>query len=435
MALNKNEVVTVDPEKDLQALFDSVLNPDAKRNVQVPWHQRKLPDSFFNPPTTGSKSINHSRDSSVDSSFGSNTSSTSVSSACIQPVHQRAHSSPASFQETYREQQPLQHMKQKSYDVSKKSKVKNRLPLGWEQGRTRDGKIYYINHNTRTTTWDHPRNFLAAQASTKKHHSAEQLLSTHQQISSNQFYFNSVAQNKNLEPLPDGWEQAQTSEGETYFINHKTRTTSWLDPRISLQQSTSDANATDCNYQLTSSQQRRLQELQRERERLKQRHQEIIRQHDDSISSLDPRITTPTHLQQPSSDENGNEFSSHLPSAQQIRLQELHLERERLRQRHVHIKEQENMMTALVNSFLPDITDHPEQEESDTRRAVLSMPPVSEDLQPTMDVNSESENMDPFDIPMLVDDVNTTDDLEPTFRPNEEFPITNGLDTKSYFWL
>lgn len=33
-------------------------------------------------------------------------------------------------------------------------------------------------------------------------------------------------------PLPDGWEQAITSEGEIYYINHKNKTTSWLDPRL-----------------------------------------------------------------------------------------------------------------------------------------------------------------------------------------------------------
>lgn len=32
--------------------------------------------------------------------------------------------------------------------------------------------------------------------------------------------------------LPEGWEQAITSAGETYFINHNTRTTSWFDPRM-----------------------------------------------------------------------------------------------------------------------------------------------------------------------------------------------------------
>lgn len=35
-----------------------------------------------------------------------------------------------------------------------------------------------------------------------------------------------------LGPLPDGWEQAITAEGEIYYINHKNKTTSWLDPRL-----------------------------------------------------------------------------------------------------------------------------------------------------------------------------------------------------------
>jgi len=43
-----------------------------------------------------------------------------------------------------------------------------------------------------------------------------------------------IGTNKNvtLGPLPDGWEQAVTGDGETYFINHIARTTSWFDPRI-----------------------------------------------------------------------------------------------------------------------------------------------------------------------------------------------------------
>ncbi|XP_014400070.1 PREDICTED: transcriptional coactivator YAP1 isoform X7 [Myotis davidii] len=32
--------------------------------------------------------------------------------------------------------------------------------------------------------------------------------------------------------LPDGWEQAMTQDGEIYYINHKNKTTSWLDPRL-----------------------------------------------------------------------------------------------------------------------------------------------------------------------------------------------------------
>jgi hypothetical protein len=33
-------------------------------------------------------------------------------------------------------------------------------------------------------------------------------------------------------PLPHGWEQAMTASGEAYFINHVTKTTTWMDPRI-----------------------------------------------------------------------------------------------------------------------------------------------------------------------------------------------------------
>ena len=33
-------------------------------------------------------------------------------------------------------------------------------------------------------------------------------------------------------PLPDGWQKAMTPEGESYYVNHKTRTTSWFHPGI-----------------------------------------------------------------------------------------------------------------------------------------------------------------------------------------------------------
>lgn len=35
-----------------------------------------------------------------------------------------------------------------------------------------------------------------------------------------------------LPPLPPGWELSRTPNGELYFIDHNSRTTSWLDPRI-----------------------------------------------------------------------------------------------------------------------------------------------------------------------------------------------------------
>lgn len=118
------------------------------------------------------------------------------------------------------------------------------------------------SHLTRTTTWEDPRKTLAAQ--TAAQHQSAELLTTHQvsptqpqsptttctgrstftQTKKNRtkciiwwffpfcFAATKTSTDVDLGPLPEGWEQAQTAEGEVYFINHQTRTTSWFDPRI-----------------------------------------------------------------------------------------------------------------------------------------------------------------------------------------------------------
>lgn len=157
MALNSdgeqksNLVLRVDQDSDsvLQSLFDTVLKPDSKRPLQVPLRMRQLPKSFFNPPSTGSKSpsVSHSRENSADSAFGSSSATGSA------PVsHSRAHSSPASLQQTYAAGQPSQqpplphqHAKQRSYDVGTHLQDDlGPLPNGWEQARTPEGQIYYL---------------------------------------------------------------------------------------------------------------------------------------------------------------------------------------------------------------------------------------------------------------------------------------------------
>ena len=37
--------------------------------------------------------------------------------------------------------------------------------------------------------------------------------------------------NSDLGPLPPGWEQGVTPDGDIYYIDHTNKTTSWLDPR------------------------------------------------------------------------------------------------------------------------------------------------------------------------------------------------------------
>lgn len=304
MALNSdgeqksNLVLRVDQDSDsvLQSLFDTVLKPDSKRPLQVPLRMRQLPKSFFNPPSTGSKSpsVSHSRENSADSAFGSSSATGAA------PVsHSRAHSSPASLQQTYAagqqtQQPPLphQHAKQRSYDVGTHIPDDlGPLPAGWEQARTPEGQIYYLNHITKTTTWEDPRKTLAAQtvASTVQHQSAETLLTpaAAPAIAAVTTAAKSTSTNTTtdpLGPLPEGWEQATTPEGEIYFINHAARTTSWFDPRIPqhLQRTPAGSGAAGggwANASIQACQQKlRLQSLQLERERLKQRQQEILLQ-------------------------------------------------------------------------------------------------------------------------------------------------------------
>uniref|UniRef100_A0A671XSS1 E3 ubiquitin-protein ligase n=1 Tax=Sparus aurata TaxID=8175 RepID=A0A671XSS1_SPAAU len=63
--------------------------------------------------------------------------------------------------------------------------------------RQDNGRIYFVNHNTRTTQWDDPR----TQGMIKEH------------------------------PLPPGWEMKYTAEGVRYFVDHNSRTTTFKDPR------------------------------------------------------------------------------------------------------------------------------------------------------------------------------------------------------------
>lgn len=115
LEVDPQQVVRIDEDSDdkLQAMFDMVLKPTENRKIplQLPYRLRKLPDSFFKPPTTGSKSpsVSHSRENSADSAFGSGTSTlcsptgalTLNSVSRLQISHSRAHSSPASLQQTY----------------------------------------------------------------------------------------------------------------------------------------------------------------------------------------------------------------------------------------------------------------------------------------------------------------------------------------------
>ncbi|KAG5321479.1 YAP1 protein, partial [Pseudoatta argentina] len=392
MALNQdvdqlsksNPVVRVDQnsESDLQALFDTVLKPDSKRPLQVPLRLRNLPDSFFNPPggTGGGGGANGTANAIAAAAAVAAAAGLTVS-------HPRAHSSPASLQQTYASAQQApqhapqpharhhHHQKQRSYDVISTVDDLGPLPHGWEQARTPEGQIYFLNHLTRTTTWEDPRKTAAAASVAAVAAAVES------------------SKSNALGPLPDGWEQARTAEGEIYFINHQTRTTSWFDPRIP-------------------------SHLQR-------------------IPAAGAMLPQNWQLQQPT----GIQSNQNLQACQKqkIRLQSLQLERERLKQRQQEIMrqvgiQQEMMLRqsttdAVMDPFLSGINEqHARQESADSGLGLgsaYSLPQASDDflnIDENMDGTSDGgAPMDTPDLSTLSDNIDSTDDLLPSLQLNEEF--------------
>ncbi|GAA5802989.1 hypothetical protein HPULCUR_008464 [Helicostylum pulchrum] len=89
------------------------------------------------------------------------------------------------------------------------------LPPGWEMRTNPEGRSYFVDHNTRTTTWVDPRR--------------QQYINTIGPGSNLQVQVQPVSQ---LGPLPSGWEMRLTSTGRVYFVDHNTKTTTWDDPRL-----------------------------------------------------------------------------------------------------------------------------------------------------------------------------------------------------------
>ncbi|EDO18135.1 hypothetical protein Kpol_1031p39 [Vanderwaltozyma polyspora DSM 70294] len=131
-----------------------------------------------------------------------------------------------------------------------------RLPPGWERRTDNFGRTYYVDHNTRTTTWKRPTLDHAEIASAnteleRKQHRGRTLPdgpssngNSNPDITVNSnsqtpaingtaaaAFAATGATTSGLGELPSGWEQRFTPEGRAYFVDHNTRTTTWVDPR------------------------------------------------------------------------------------------------------------------------------------------------------------------------------------------------------------
>ena len=131
-----------------------------------------------------------------------------------------------------------------------------RLPAGWERREDNLGRTYYVDHNTRSTTWQRPnahynereqRSQMEANMQMERRAHQNRMLpedrtgasspSLQEQQSSSPSNSNAVsmmatgATTAGTGELPAGWEQRHTPEGRAYFVDHNTRTTTWVDPR------------------------------------------------------------------------------------------------------------------------------------------------------------------------------------------------------------
>lgn len=131
--------------------------------------------------------------------------------------------------------------------------AQGRLPAGWERREDNLGRTYYVDHNTRSTSWVRPtaggitetqRNEREAttQVERQRHQnrtlpedrtgaSSPSLPQTTPARENSVSMMATGATTAGTGELPPLWEQRHTPEGRAYFVDHNTRTTTWVDPR------------------------------------------------------------------------------------------------------------------------------------------------------------------------------------------------------------
>ncbi|XP_030044921.1 E3 ubiquitin-protein ligase NEDD4 isoform X2 [Microcaecilia unicolor] len=109
------------------------------------------------------------------------------------------------------------------------------LPAGWEEKVDDKGRAYYIDHNTRTTTWERPPIQTSMELSPQSY---QQSASTGRltELTSGDSGESSLNQQPEYQQgfFPKGWEMRNAPNGRPFFINHITKTTTWEDPRFKI---------------------------------------------------------------------------------------------------------------------------------------------------------------------------------------------------------
>ncbi|XP_077154602.1 transcriptional coactivator YAP1 isoform X3 [Ranitomeya variabilis] len=162
-------------------------------------------------------------------------------------------------------------------------------------------------------------------------------------------------------PLPPGWEMAKTPSGQRYFLNHIEQTTTWLDPRKAM---LSQMNVTAPTSPPV--QQNLMNPTGMSQQRLSQ---------SAPVKSPPPLVT-----QSPQSGVMGGGGNQ-----QQLRLQQLQMEKERLRLKHQELLRQVRPQELALRSQLPTM-----EQDGGSQNPVCSSG-ITQELR-TMTMNSS----DPF---------------------------------------
>uniref|UniRef100_A0A8C7MCS7 HECT-type E3 ubiquitin transferase n=1 Tax=Oncorhynchus kisutch TaxID=8019 RepID=A0A8C7MCS7_ONCKI len=89
------------------------------------------------------------------------------------------------------------------------------LPPGWEEKQDSKSRPYYVNHNSRITTWTRPLIQEDPRLKIPVHMRRRPSLDP-----------------TDLGPMPPGWEERVHSDGRIFYIDHNTKNTQWDDPRL-----------------------------------------------------------------------------------------------------------------------------------------------------------------------------------------------------------
>ncbi|KAL7320719.1 hypothetical protein PS15m_000582 [Mucor circinelloides] len=231
-----------------------ILNLSTNVNVPI----RNGTDTLA--PGTSSSNINNTTTSSSQSANETSSSNPAIAALAASGSNAAAHS---------------------STNLSTNSTNDNNdLPPGWERRVDHLGRPYYVDHNSRTTTWKRPsartaqdqqnqtelerlrhnarglpedrpnsaatsavsleNNPSAAAASAATTPSATPAAAAAAAPANTNGAGpntgNVTVPNNNMTsagsgPLPPGWEMRTSAEGRPYFVDHNTRTTTWVDPR------------------------------------------------------------------------------------------------------------------------------------------------------------------------------------------------------------